>query len=222
MLTAALPAARAPLAAYGTALRRAASGADTDLTLVDPSGRRAPIRLAPGMWCGPLHRGDAGILDRCHGATLDVGCGPGRLTAALTRRRITAVGIDISPEAVRQARRRGADARIACVFTSRLAPARWRHILLADGNIGIGGDPDRLLARCRTLLTAGGDIIVELAPPASTSWAGPVALGFDGSLSTPFAWATVAADDLPALARAAGMHAAETWTEAGRWFARIA
>jgi hypothetical protein len=33
---------------------------------------------------------------------------------------------------------------------------RWRRVLLADGNIGIGGDPPRLLRRCRRLAGAAG------------------------------------------------------------------
>jgi SAM-dependent methyltransferase len=191
------------------------------LRLVDPTGRRPTIRLSPAEWCGSLRLGDEALLDRCHGPTLDVGCGPGRLTAALGQRSIPALGIDISLEAVRQTQRRGAVARLACVLTTELE-SRWQHVLLADGNIGIGGDPGALLARCGGLLRPGGDVIVELDPPTTSSWSGTVSLGYRGALSTPFAWAVVAASDIHALAWDAAMSVLETWTEADRWFARIA
>ena len=54
--------------------------------------------------------GDDGLLDRCLGPTLDVGCGPGRLTAALLGRGVPCLGIDVSPVAVDIARGRGAAA----------------------------------------------------------------------------------------------------------------
>ena len=37
-------------------------------------------------------------------------------------------------------------------------------MLLADGNVGIGGDPIRLLERARALLAARGRVIVEVEP----------------------------------------------------------
>ena len=209
------------LAYYGAALRRAAIGDAADLRLIDPTGLRPPIQLAPASWCA-LRDGDAELLARCHGSTLDVGCGPGRLAAALAGRWVPTLGIDISPEAVRQTRGRGAEAELACILTSDLAPRRWRHILLIDGNIGIGGDPHRLLARCGALLEPGGDILVEFAPPGTGSWTGSVNLGYRGSVSSPFAWAVVGADDLASLAEATAMSVLDAWTDADRWFARLA
>ena len=41
----------------------------------------------------------------------------------------------------------------------------WDTVLLADGNIGIGGDPVALLTRCRELLAPAGRVLVELDPP---------------------------------------------------------
>src|SRR5205814_3162945 len=74
---------RAPVTVYTEALRRAATGAQTALDLVDPAGGAAVKRLHPTDWCGPLRAGDAALVDRCTGPTLDVGCGPGRLAGAL-------------------------------------------------------------------------------------------------------------------------------------------
>jgi SAM-dependent methyltransferase len=212
----------AALSCYEVALRRAAAGWPTELHLLDPVARWPRRRLDPGDWCGQLRAGDSGMLDRCTGATLDVGCGPGRLTAALAARGRTALGVDISAEAVRQARRRGARVRPADVFVAVPGEGLWRHVLLADGNIGIGGDPGRLLTRCLELLRSGGDILVEVDPPASGSWSGPVLLSHGERISQPFPWAVVAADDLPSIVDRAGLSIMESWKEAQRWFARIA
>jgi SAM-dependent methyltransferase len=208
------------LACYGAALRRAADGKPAEIHLVDPDGRRTTTRHAVGQWC-QLRAGDAGLLARCTGPTLDVGCGPGRLVAELTAMWIPALGIDISAEAIRQTRRRGAPAQLACVLNSDLQPRRWQHLLLIDGNIGIGGDPRRLLHRCRQLIRTDGDILVELEPPGTPSWHGPVALAVGTDVSELFDWAAVAADDLAVLATAVGLAVTETWTEANRWFARL-
>ena len=51
--------------------------------------------------------GDQALLDRCQGPTLDVGCGPGRLSTALLGRGVPTLGIDISRQAVALARLRG-------------------------------------------------------------------------------------------------------------------
>ena len=55
-------------------------------------------------------------MARCSGPTLDIGCGPGRLVAALAKSGIDALGIDISSAAVARARRLGGKARRCSVF----------------------------------------------------------------------------------------------------------
>jgi SAM-dependent methyltransferase len=210
----------APLAVYGATLRRAAAGLPAVLDLVDATGRTRQ-RLDAVHWCGALSPGDAGLVTRCAGPTLDAGCGPGRLTAALTAAGLPALGVDISAEAVRQARRRGAAALRRCFFGPLPGEGRWHHVLLADGNIGIGGDPAGLLARCHTLLVPGGDVLIEVDPPGAGSWRGAVAARAEGRTSAPFAWAAVSVDDLATLAAHAAMRVVETWTEAQRWFARV-
>ena len=209
------------LALYGAVLRRAAAGGAADVALVDAAATRPPRRIEPADWCGGLRPGDHSILARCRGATLDVGCGPGRLTAALAAVGRTALGVDLSGEAVRQARRRGAPVHHGCVFSPVRGEGSWRHVLLADGNIGIGGDPYRLLRRCRELVAPDGDLLVELDPPGAGSWHGLVALRHGERTGPPFAWAVVAADDLDALARHAGLRVLDRWADAGRWFARL-
>jgi SAM-dependent methyltransferase len=110
----------APLGIYGAALRQAARGLDGIMHVVDEAGGRVR-RIDPLDWTIELRPGDRSLLTRCAGPTLDVGCGPGRLTAALTRAGHSALGIDISAEAVRQARRRLFGVRAACSGTATRA-----------------------------------------------------------------------------------------------------
>jgi 2-polyprenyl-3-methyl-5-hydroxy-6-metoxy-1,4-benzoquinol methylase len=207
---------RAAVAVYERALARAASGRSAALTMVDGTGRAS--RVDALGWCRPRLPGDAGLLLRCDGPTLDVGCGPGRLTAALHHAGVPALGIDVSRVAVRLARRRGAPALRRDVFAA--VPGRWRHILLADGNIGIGGDPARLLRRCAALLGPGGRVHAEIGAPASRTWSGAATLHAAGAAAA-FRWAEVAAHDLPAVAARGGLRVRNTWTEEGRWFATL-
>jgi len=51
-----------------------------------------------------LRPGDASLIDRCSGPTLDVGSGPGRLAVALAERGVPTLGIDAATHAVRIAR----------------------------------------------------------------------------------------------------------------------
>ena len=210
----------APLGLYALALRQADRGGRERLELVDPDGRAIEGARA-GDWTS-LRPGDQALLDRCAGATLDVGCGPGRLAAALMRRGRPALGVDVCPEAVRQARRRGALAVRGDVFAALPMEGGWSSVLLVDGNIGIGGDPARLLRRCAGLLHRGGAVLAEVDPPGASSWEGAVRLRYGGRVSAPFPWAAVAAHDVGDLAHRAGLRMRTLWTEAGRWFAHLA
>ncbi|MCF6475295.1 SAM-dependent methyltransferase [Nonomuraea sp. MG754425] len=167
------------------------------------------------------NEGDEHILARCGGPTLDVGSGPGRLTVALTRMGIPALGIDITPLAVELTRRAGGLALRRCVFEPLPGTGWWAEALLADGNIGIGGDPAALLRRLRELVRPGGTVIAELSPPGSRSSVHTVRLRQAGRASDWFAWATVSIDDIAALAGRSGFPATERWSAAGRWFASL-
>jgi SAM-dependent methyltransferase len=220
VVRAAHPRAPHPLAVYAAALRRAAAGQSAGLAVVDGSGRSRPF--SPAAWCKGLLDGDHGLLRRCAGSTLDVGCGPGRLAAALASRGDVALGVDACAEAVRLARRRGAPALLADVFEPLPREGRWRRVLLVDGNIGIGGDPTRLLRRCRTLTAPTGEILVEVDPPGTASWSGPVRITTaDGATSGSFPWAFVNAGTLAQSAADAGLRIRGAWTEVGRWFASL-
>ena len=178
-------------------------------------GSKSPLRVDHWLEIRP---GDASIVDRCHGATLDVGSGPGRLTIALAERGIPALGIDVTPYAVELARTAGALTLLRDVFDHVPGTGRWMTVLLADGNIGIGGDPVALLRRVTELLTPLGHALVELMPPGAELRREKVRLCHGDHASQWFPWAYVGMDQIAGLAETAGLALTETWCAHGRWF----
>ena len=178
------------------------------------------IELPIGRWADGCGAGDGVLLDACHGPTIDVGCGPGRLAAALARRGVVTLGVDTSPVAVRLTRRRGASALQRNVFRRLPGEGRWCHALLADGNIGIGGDPDALLRRIRELLSPAGDVLVELEAPGHGLRQEHVRLRPDPA-GRWFTWAWVGVDAIAEVAARTGFRVDWTTSRGHRWFARL-
>ncbi|MBM7774288.1 SAM-dependent methyltransferase [Actinokineospora baliensis] len=196
----------------------ALTGTATTLELSD--GRTSPLH--PDRWRDRAAGADRWLLDRCHGPTLDLGCGPGRLVEALLVRGLTVLGVDKSDHAIAQCHDRAVPVRRADIFTSLPAEGRWDHVLLADGNIGIGGDPVALLRRAAALVRAGGNVLVEIAPRPSGLWRGAArSRDHRGALGQWFAWAEVGADAIVAVARLAGLAVLEQGGAAGRAFVRL-
>jgi hypothetical protein len=181
-------------------------------------GHRTPLRADEWMRMLP---GDESLLDRCQAHTLDVGSGPGRLVVALAERGIPALGIDVTPYAVWLARSSGALALRRDVFGVVPGTGRWSTLLLADGNIGIGGDPSTLLRRVTELMMPGGRALVEVEPPGVPMLREQVRLRHGGTLSEWFPWATIGADQIGDLGLTAGLRVTETWTDSGRWFVAL-
>ncbi|HVW43890.1 MAG TPA: methyltransferase domain-containing protein [Amycolatopsis sp.] len=179
------------------------------------------IELPVDRWTDGCEEGDAVLLGACSGPALDIGCGPGRLTAALTRRGLPALGVDMSPTAVHLTRRRGANALRRNVFDRLPGEGRWRHVLLADGNIGIGGDPDTLLRRIARLLDPAGDLLVELEAPGHGLRRDRVRLHPPGVDGPWFTWAWVGVDAIAEVAARTGFRVAWTTNRGHRWFARL-
>lgn len=168
--------------------------------------RGTVLALPVARWRGEATESDHRLfVDRCSGPTLDVGCGPGRLAEALAGRGVHALGLDISAEAVRQARGRGAAAVRGDVFGRVPAAGAWGHGLLADGNIGIGGDPVRLLRRVGKLVGNGGTVLVEVEPTGVGVRRHLIRLRVGGRETAPFWWARVGVDQIATLARASGL-----------------
>lgn len=177
-----------------------------------------PVPLPVARWAGPATESDHALLRLCRGRTLDIGCGPGRLAAALRSRGHEVTGIDVVPEAVRRARAQGVRARVADVLAAEPALGTWDTALLADGNIGIGGDPERLLRRVGLLLTPGGRVVADVAPHGSGLRLLELRLQSVSALSPAFPWSVVGADRVGQLAATAGLSHLETHEVGGRWF----
>ena len=172
-----------------------------------------------------LRPGDASLIDRCSGPTLDVGSGPGRLAVALAERGVPTLGINVAPHAVRIARSAGSLTLMRDVFGRVPGTGRWMIVLLADGTIGIGGDPAALLQRVAELLAPSGRALVEVQPPGRELRRERVRLrhcrGHEYQAGDWFPWAQVGADQLSGIAGEAGLPVAETWSSGGRWFATL-
>lgn len=187
--------------------------------LVREDGTSSTIPISD--WTGVVSVADERLLARCTGPTLDVGCGPGRLTAELSRRGQVALGIDVSALAVAMTIARGGTALRRDVFTLVPGAGRWREVVLADGNVGIGGDPVRLLTRCRTLLATGGSVLLDLEPSGLSLRRGRVRLEVDEVRSGWFTWSWVGVDDVDEVAAAAGFVVRGMWSVEGRWQAEL-
>jgi SAM-dependent methyltransferase len=181
-------------------------------------GAREPLGVE--RWFGDLP-GDASLLARCAGTVLDVGSGPGRLTVAAAARGHVALGVDIAGTAVALTRRAGGAALRRDVFAPLPGTGRWHTVLLADGNIGIGGDPVALLRRVAELLAPAGAALVEVEAPLRRTRCTRVRLRHGDRHGEWFDWAYVSVDDIAAVAAPAGLSVAETWTAHDRWFTRL-
>jgi SAM-dependent methyltransferase len=165
-------------------------------------------------WHRPADAEDGWLLDRCVGPVIDLGCGPGRLLAALAARGLPALGVDVSAVAQRHCRRRRVAMVRRDVFDRLPDEGQWRHVLIADGNIGIGGDPGRLLRRAAALLRPGGTVLVETNGQRDTLWCGSVRLRTRSGDGGPLPWASAGAGALVGLAATLGLR--RTADHAGR------
>jgi SAM-dependent methyltransferase len=181
----------------------------------------ASLPFAVGRYLAPADQLDQRLLDGVEGPVLDVGCGPGRHLRALTARGVPALGVDLSPVAVALARSSGARAMVADIFDELPEAGSWRTALLLDGNIGIGGDPVRLLKRLSSLLHPEGAVLVELERPGSTARRARARIELAGERSGWFAWARVAACEAAGVAAEAGMSTEREWSCGERWFAQL-
>ncbi|HJQ43573.1 MAG TPA: class I SAM-dependent methyltransferase, partial [Jatrophihabitantaceae bacterium] len=102
------------------------------LALYSHDSRSATL-LDVDRWRRPADATDLAILEHAVGPALDIGCGPGRITAALNRRGLFTIGIDISAVAVAMAQARGVTALRRDVFRPLPGEGRWNSVILLDG-----------------------------------------------------------------------------------------
>jgi hypothetical protein len=91
------------------------------------------------------------------------------------------------------------------MFDALPATGRWHTVLLADGNIGLGGDPLRVLRRSAELLNRGGRCIAEFEAAATGVYTGWVRLESSRTVGPWFPWASVGIDCAAEIAREAGL-----------------
>jgi SAM-dependent methyltransferase len=165
---------------------------------------------------------DEAVTQMCTGPTIELGCGPGRLIAKLIVRGIPALGIDRSATAIRLAGRGGAPALLGDVFEPLHGTGLWQTVLLVDGNVGLGGDPRRILGRAAELLGRGGRCVAEFDTEVVGVRARWVRLESARDVGPWFRWASVGVDSAAALAAQVGLTLTSVRLVGGRVIAILA
>jgi hypothetical protein len=189
----------------------------------DEDGEVGP--LPAHRWLGDRPDGepfDEAVTEMCSAPTIELGCGPARLVARLIQRGIPALGIDRSATAIRLAGRGGAPALLGDVFELLPGMGHWQTVLLVDGNIGLGGDPRRILGRAAELLCRGGCCVTEFDAEAIGIRARWVRLESAGDVGPWFRWASVGVDSAATLAGQVGLTLTGVRLIGGRVIANLA
>ncbi|TQN30966.1 methyltransferase family protein [Haloactinospora alba] len=180
------------------------------------------LPLEVERWCAGADTSDMSVLRRCEGSVLDLGCGPGRMVAALSALGCPTLGVDVSPAAVSRSVHAGGPAVCGSVFDPVPGEGDWGTALLLDGNIGIGGDVRALLRRVGELVAPEGLLLAEAAPvDVDERVHVRVDDGCGGSGPDEFPWARAGVAALLSYGQDAGWALVERWTAPGRAFVAL-
>jgi SAM-dependent methyltransferase len=194
-----------------------------ELFLHEVASSRRPEVIPVWRFSAEADALERALLESGSGPVLDLGCGPGRMVRASLLAGRPALGVDVSRAACELATANGLPVLRRSLFEPLPGEGRWGMVLLLDGNIGIGGDPGRLLARAAALVRPGGAVIVECHPNAAEHASfDAVLVDTKGRRSTPFRWARVGAQALRSHARRAGLRLTREWSAGGRSFCEYA
>lgn len=169
-------------------------------------------------WARPVDHTERVILVGIVGPVLEVGCGPGRLVAALAEAGTPALGIDVIPLAFELAARHGAPVLARSIFERVPGEGRWPTVLLLDGSIGIGGDPVLLLRRVREVLAPRGMALVEIMGPGCALNLGHARIERNVGAFSSIPWAQLGIDHVHEVAAGAGFAIERVQRLGGRWF----
>lgn len=156
------------------------------------------IDLHIDRYLGQASRAERRFLRSVSGPVVDVGCGPGRAAAYLREHGTVALGLDASPRLADLARSNGALCVNQNVFDPVPFEGRWHSVLLLDGNVGIGGDPVKMLARLGEIVEPSGRAYVEVDAAGPTQQL-IVREHHKGSVGASFAWAVVSMEGIDGL-----------------------
>ena len=184
------------------------------------SAERVETVLCLDDWTHPADEDDQAMLALCEGPTLDVGCGPGRLTEALVERGHVVLGIDVARDAVGRtldAGRGGHPSRRVLAaprrgpVVHRPARRRQRRHRRRPGGAAAPARPS-----CST--RAAGSWSSWPHPARRSAPAGPRCAAGTWSAAA-FRWSVVGVDVIDAVAKDAGFEAAMTHRFGDRWCA---
>lgn len=174
--------------------------------------------LPADRWFSEADDVERRLLDDLADPVLDVGCGPGRIVAALAQSGRPALGVDVAADAVESAQRHGGVVLQRSVFSPLPGEGRWASVVLFDGNVGIGGEPTRLLVRVLELLAPDGVALIEVEAPGTATDRVQVRIEHELGSGPWFAWARVSADGIDDHLRAAGLRVLGREQHGERWF----
>lgn len=132
------------------------------LSVLDVSGAVPAVHYRVQDWLVRANDFERSLLRGARGPVLDIGCGPGRMLVAAEDLGLAAYGVDSNPLAAARARSQGATVFEQSIFDP--LPGDFQTLLLLDGNIGIGGDPQALLGQLLSIAAPGARLIVETDP----------------------------------------------------------